>query len=56
MLSINMELEGELNILFIKFCFFLSGARTPRFDPTAYIKDQERKKKEIQLKKLDSKL
>lgn len=28
-----------------------AGARNPRFDPTAYIKDQERKKKEINLKK-----
>lgn len=29
----------------------ITGARTPRFDPTAYIKDQERKKKEQQMKK-----
>lgn len=28
-----------------------AGARNPRFDPTAYIKDQERRKKEAQMKK-----
>lgn len=27
------------------------GARNPRFDPTAYIKDKERKKKEASMKK-----
>lgn len=26
------------------------GARTPRFDPSAYIKDKERRKKESDLK------
>jgi hypothetical protein len=28
-----------------------TGARNPRFDPTAYIKDKERKKKEASMKK-----
>lgn len=30
---------------------YFVGARNPRFDPTAYIKDKERKKKEASMKK-----
>lgn len=33
------------------FANFLSGARVPRFDPTAYCKDRDRRKKESDIQK-----
>lgn len=34
--------------------FYLTGSRVPRFDPTAYIQDRQRRQKEADLKKLVS--
>lgn len=36
---------------FISICYFI-GSRVPRFDPTAYIQDRQRRQKEAELKKL----
>lgn len=34
--------------------YYPSGSRVPRFDPTAYIQDRQRRQKETELKRLVS--
>lgn len=34
--------------------YYFTGSRVPRFDPTAYIQDRQRRQREAELKKLVS--
>lgn len=34
--------------------YYVTGSRVPRFDPTAYIQDRQRRQREAELKKLVS--